>query len=328
MDTLQIFYLFWVFIFGITIGSFLNVVILRSFSGESIVLPPSKCPHCSHKLAPWDNIPVLSFLILGGKCRYCHEKISVQYPLVELFTAITFTLIFYKYGFSLNSFFLCTAAALCIVMTVCDILKKEIFDIHAYLLAALGLVYNFFNIAGVNHTKLHFFILGHEISMNQSLIYALLGLIFGAIFMEAAARLPKLFTGKRAFGEGDAYIAGALGAFFGISNLIVILILGFVSQTLIVLPMFAWKLFKSGQFKILTSLVLFFVLSLLLLAGNYLGGFRSDIFYYFALALLVCIGFYCCKNIFKTVRTSENLTYLPFGPALIFGAFVVMFLGV
>ncbi len=327
METLQIYYLFWVFIFGLTIGSFLNVVILRGFSGESIVLPPSKCPHCLHKLAPWDNIPVLSFLILGGKCRYCHEKISIQYPLVELFTAVSFTFIFYKYGFGINSFFLCIAAALCIVMAVCDILEKEIFDLHAYLLGGLGVIYNIFNIAGVNHTKIHFFFSGHEITIHQSFIYSVLGLIFGVIFMEAAARIPKLFIGKRAFGEGDSYIAGALGAFFGISNLIVILILSFIIQGLIVLPVFLWKLFKGREYKLFTSMILFILLALFIAVGNYFGGFRSDVFYYFALALLICIGYYCCRNIFSAVKSSQNLTYLPFGPALILGAFIILLTG-
>ena len=330
MEILQTFYLFWVFVFGLTIGSFLNVVILRGFSGESIVLPPSKCPHCLHKLAPWDNIPVLSFLILGGKCRYCHEKISIQYPLVELFTALSFTWIFYKYGLSFNSLFITIAAALCIIMAVCDILEKEIFEIHAYLLGGLGIIYNLFNFAGVNHTKIHLFLVGHEITIHQSFIYSLLGLIFGVIFMEALSRIPKLFIGKRVFGEGDSYIAGALGAFFGISNLLVILILSFIVQGLIVVPIFLWKLFKTKQYKLLVSMLLFVVLAVMIGIGNYFGGFRSDVFYYFALALLICIGYYCCRNIFTTLKNtpSQGLTYVPFGPALIIGAFIIIFFGI
>ena len=67
--------IFAVFVFGTIIGSFLNVVALRGLSGESIVLPPSKCPKCGNKLKPWHNIPILSYLFLRGKCAFCHEKI-------------------------------------------------------------------------------------------------------------------------------------------------------------------------------------------------------------------------------------------------------------
>lgn len=323
---IELFYIFWVFIFSITIGSFLNVVILRAFSGESIVLPPSKCPHCDHKLAPWDNIPVLSYIMLLGKCRYCKEKISPQYPLVELFTAFLFTFIYYKFGFTLNTLFLMAASGLCIVMAVCDIKEKVIFDVHAYILAALGLVYNFFNIAGANRTKIHFFVAGLDISIQQTFIYAVLGLIAGVIIMETLSRIPQLFVGKRAFGEGDSYIAGALGAFFGISNLFVILILSLIFQILIVLPMYFFKLFKEKNYKLMIALVLFLVLMFVIQIANHFSIFDSQMFYWFSLALLICIGYYCCRSIFKSIKTSEGLTYLPFGPALILGAFIVLFL--
>ena len=68
-----------IFITGVCIGSFLNVVILRALSEESIVFPPSKCPKCQTPLKWWHNIPVLSFIFLKGKCAFCHEKISIQF---------------------------------------------------------------------------------------------------------------------------------------------------------------------------------------------------------------------------------------------------------
>ena len=79
-----------VFIIGLCLGSFYNVVILRSLSGESIVFPPSKCPKCGNKLKPIHNIPVISYIMLKGRCAFCGEKISWQYPLVELATGIIF----------------------------------------------------------------------------------------------------------------------------------------------------------------------------------------------------------------------------------------------
>jgi len=81
------------FILGLCVGSFLNVLALRSLAEESLLWPPSKCPRCQHKLGPFDNIPVISYSFLGGKCRYCRAPIHWQYPVVEIFTAVTFVAI-------------------------------------------------------------------------------------------------------------------------------------------------------------------------------------------------------------------------------------------
>src|SRR6185369_3490371 len=87
-----------VFIFGLLIGSFLNVVIYRVPLGESIVLPASHCPNCNAAIKPYDNVPVLSYAVLGGKCRHCRAGISLVYPAVELLVAILFLLAFMKDG--------------------------------------------------------------------------------------------------------------------------------------------------------------------------------------------------------------------------------------
>lgn len=85
------------FLFGISVGSFLNVLALRSLKEESLLWPASYCPNCKHSLSILDNIPVLSWVLLGGKCRYCKEPISWQYPLVEIITALTFVAIVYVF---------------------------------------------------------------------------------------------------------------------------------------------------------------------------------------------------------------------------------------
>ena len=85
---------------GLLIGSFLNVVIYRVPAGLSIVRPPSHCPGCGAEISPRDNIPVLSWLILRGHCRHCHEPISVRYPFVELLTAVLFGLMAWRFGLS------------------------------------------------------------------------------------------------------------------------------------------------------------------------------------------------------------------------------------
>jgi len=87
-----------IFIIGAAIGSFLNVVIHRVPNEQSIVFPNSACPKCGKAIAGYDNVPILSWLILGGKCRNCKEPISFRYPAVELLTALSFALVFWKFG--------------------------------------------------------------------------------------------------------------------------------------------------------------------------------------------------------------------------------------
>src|SRR5580698_7389371 len=87
-----------VFLFGLIIGSFLNVCIVRIPNGKSIVLPASACPKCGAAIKPYDNIPLISYLLLMGKCRSCKTRISPLYPFVELLTAVTFVGCFWAFG--------------------------------------------------------------------------------------------------------------------------------------------------------------------------------------------------------------------------------------
>ncbi len=109
------------FIFGLVIGSFLNVVIYRVPRHKSIVSPGSMCPSCGTEIAPYDNIPVLSWLILRGKCRHCHHRISARYPLVELLTAVVFAVIAWVVDWTslpiILTFVLCLLAAVIIALT-------------------------------------------------------------------------------------------------------------------------------------------------------------------------------------------------------------------
>jgi len=87
-------------VFGLMIGSFLNVCIYRIPKKESIVIPRSHCPHCNHQLRVWENIPVISFLMLKGLCSSCKNKISFRYPIIELLTAILLLMAYFRFGLS------------------------------------------------------------------------------------------------------------------------------------------------------------------------------------------------------------------------------------
>lgn len=109
-----------VFLGGLCIGSFLNVCIWRIPRGESIAWPGSHCPACDHALAPWDNIPLLSWIALNGKCRYCRGRISPRYFLVELLTAALFSWIWLLHGWSWVTLVYCVFTAALIAATFID----------------------------------------------------------------------------------------------------------------------------------------------------------------------------------------------------------------
>ncbi len=114
--------------FGLAIGSFLNVVIYRLPRGESLVRPGSRCPRCRVALSAWDNVPVLSYLWLRGRCRRCGSKISLRYPIVELFTGLVFAAIAWQHGAVPMTPIWCVFAAALIAASVIDIDHRIIPD--------------------------------------------------------------------------------------------------------------------------------------------------------------------------------------------------------
>ncbi|HNW26754.1 MAG TPA: prepilin peptidase [Candidatus Gastranaerophilaceae bacterium] len=318
--------IFFIFITGLCVGSFLNVVILRAFSNESIIFPPSKCPACQKPLRWYHNIPVLSYLFLRGKCSFCDEKISLQYPIVEIVTAFLFVAVFMKFGFSINLIFMLIFSSLFIVFAVTDIKEKVVFDFHTYTLAILGLIYNFFNFGhlyyGVKIINLGQFAL----QINNSFIQAILGVLAGIIIMEALARFGYLIAGTRAFGEGDTFIAAGLGAVFGLKYLITVLAYSLIIQVVLTIPVFFKKLYCQKDYQTLAAFIAFFAFAFGIKAlDNY--ELLNNLLVFGVLILILCVlGFYTCKRILQGLKNPENITYLPFGPAMIAGAFFVMFL--
>lgn len=123
---MQIFATAAAFLAGTIIGSFLNVVALRSLSGESILWPPSRCPVCGHKLAALDLIPIFSYLALRGRCRYCRGRIYPQYPTVEAATGAVFATLFARYGLTLDFFRLAVFASAMIIVTITDLKEMTV----------------------------------------------------------------------------------------------------------------------------------------------------------------------------------------------------------
>jgi len=318
--------LFFIFITGLCIGSFLNVVISRAFSKESIAYPGSKCPSCQKPLKWYHNIPVLSFLFLKGKCAFCEEKISIQYPIVELVTGLLFVMVFLKFGINFNAFFMLIFTSLFIVLAATDIKEKVVFDFHTYALVLFGLLYNIFNF-GHLYLGDKVITLGHfSVGINNSIIASLLGILLGIVLMEAFARFGYLVAGTRAFGEGDTYIAAGLGAVFGWKYLLTVLLYAFIIQIVLTVPVFLKKLYTNKDYRTLVSFFAFFALVLFIKFLEYKAVTNNLIILGLLTIALLILGIYLCKRILGGLRQEENRTYLPFGPAMVIGGFIMMFL--
>ena len=139
-----------VFLFGLLIASFLNVCILRIPREESIVLPASHCPACGKPIKPYDNIPVVSWLLLRGRCRSCKTPISALYPAVELLTGLLFVACYLVFGLNAEDLKWTIFAALIVVLTVTDLRERILPDKVNFLGLGLGLVLSFFTKPGDN----------------------------------------------------------------------------------------------------------------------------------------------------------------------------------
>jgi len=183
-------------VIGLVLGSFFNVVIGRYKSGQSIAYPASHCPKCNHVLRPWENIPVLSYIILKAKCSSCGLPISIRYPLVETLTGLAFGLIYYIYGYSLITPYYMVMFSLLINLFFIDYDHYELptwLNFPAIAVAVLGEVY----------------IVGNSIE------YALTGALAGAGTFLLVYLIGRFLFKKEAMGVGDIILMGSLGAMTG-----------------------------------------------------------------------------------------------------------------
>lgn len=324
--TFLIIVLLFIFLIGLCIGSFLNVIISRAFSNESIAFPGSKCPLCQKPLKWYHNIPILSYLFLKGKCAFCEEKISIQYPIVELITGVLFVAVFIKFGIGLNTLFMLVFASLFVVIAATDIREKVVFDFHTYALVVFGLIYNLFNLGHLYMGDKVITLGKISFGINNSLIAAVLGILLGIVVMEAFARFGYLVAGTRAFGEGDTYIAAGLGSVFGWKYLITVLVYAFIIQIILTLPIFIKKLYENKDYRTLISFFAFFSLIFAIKWFEYANIFNNIVIFGIFTLLLCGVGFYVCKRILGGLKDKKNLTYLPFGPAMVLGGLIMIFL--
>lgn len=188
-----------VFILGITVGSFLNVCIHRLPLKQSLAFPASHCPHCSHPLQVWDLVPVLSYIFLRGRCRYCRESIAIRYPLVELLTGIMFLLAYWQLGISW--------AGLAAVLFFTGLIVCSAVDLQHYLIP--------------DQVLLLMFLTGVPLLYLQSpglLGWGLVGGLAGGLIL-----LILSFIYPEGIGGGDIKLAFVIGFYLGWQQMLLVL---------------------------------------------------------------------------------------------------------
>ncbi|OGE80636.1 MAG: hypothetical protein A2660_00815 [Candidatus Doudnabacteria bacterium RIFCSPHIGHO2_01_FULL_45_18] len=206
-----------IFVLGLVVGSFLNVVVYRLHSGESVVFKRSHCPKCGHELAVLDLIPVVSFIWLNRSCRYCQTKISWQYPLIELTTAILFVLLAQNFQFSIFNFqfwYLLTVICFLIVIAVFDYKHYLILDKVIFPALALVTVWNIFLDLTTHYSLLtthSHFVSGLE----------------GALLVSGFFGLQYFVSRGRWIGFGDVKFGLLLGSLFGFKLSLIFLLVSY-----------------------------------------------------------------------------------------------------
>lgn len=198
-----LFWSFMVFLVGSVFGSFMNVCIYRLPRNQSIVFPPSSCPKCGSRILWYDNIPIFGYLLLWGKCRYCKEKISFRYPVVEFITGLLALLLFFKFHFTATFFAMFLFCAALIIVTFIDLEHRIIPDEISLPGIVVGFILSFFIVNLYRPEE----ILGWKES--------LAGIAAGGGSLLLVAYAYQLFAHKEGMGGGDIKLLAMMGAFLG-----------------------------------------------------------------------------------------------------------------
>lgn len=222
------FFLSSAFILGAVIGSFLNVCIYRIPAGRSIVSPPSACPYCGHRIRWFQNVPILSYIVLGGKCASCRTGISLRYPVVEALTGSLFALVLYYFGFSAATLVYWLLLAALVVIAFIDLDHQIIPDVISLPGIVIGFIGSFF-------------------VPWLSWLDSFLGIVVGGGILLAIAWLYEKMAKREGMGGGDIKLLGMLGAFLGWKAVLPIIFIASLVGSLIGVPL---MLLQKGDTKL------------------------------------------------------------------------------
>ncbi len=228
-------------VFGAAFGSFFNVLVYRLPRKESIVFPGSHCPSCQRKIPIWLNIPIISWILLGGKCKYCKSKIHWHYLILEIVTPLVFLGVFFAFG-SDNLLLIvkyCLFFGLGLVIFFIDLFERIIPDVLSLPLIVIGLIFSFLP--------------GSDISWQSSLLGG--AITFGFFYLIG---LWYYFTRKKeGMGGGDIKYIAAVGTFFGPMNSLFVIIVSCAVALVVMLPLLKFKkeYFPFGPFIVIGAYI-------------------------------------------------------------------------
>jgi leader peptidase (prepilin peptidase)/N-methyltransferase len=236
-------------VFGLLVGSFLNVCIVRLPRGRSIVTPPSHCPRCRAGISFYDNIPVISFLLLRGKCRKCGEPISWRYPIVELMNCLLYVWIVREFWISGEAFLLMALCSSLIVITFIDYDHQIIPDVITLpgMLVGLSLAPFFMSALGdplpFNLDRL----LPHAGPYLTAFLNSFIGLVLGAGPLLAIGWAWEKLRHVEAMGGGDVKLMGMVGSFLGWKSALLTIMLGALAGSVVGVALIALKRHKMEK---------------------------------------------------------------------------------
>jgi leader peptidase (prepilin peptidase) / N-methyltransferase len=234
------------FVFGLLIGSFLNVCITRIPAGVSIVSPRSRCPRCDSPIKPYDNVPVLSWLILRGKCRQCRSAISAMYPSIEFVTGLLFVACYLSFGLSLATVKWLFFSSILVILIVTDYRERILPDLVNWFGVGLGIAFSVWVPPADGIARM---LLGRHANTlplwTAGVLDAILGAVLCGGLLWAAALLYKLVRGRDGMGFGDVKMMFMVGTFLGARGAFLTIMLGTLLGTVIGIGVIV-LLFASG----------------------------------------------------------------------------------
>lgn len=330
---------------GLVVGSFLNVLALRSLSGDSIVWPPSRCPKCEKAIAIWDNIPVISYLLLKGKCRNCAQPISLQYPAVELATAVSFVVLVNSFGLTWQTFGMAVFVATLIAVTVTDLHEKLIPHDITYPSMIFGIGFSSFvrkdvlgAMAGIGASYILFDFLAHyglklynryhPIDDEEAGVGDGADDVLDAELKIEAEERDELREEIEVMGGGDAVLSAVIASYLGWQKLLVALLVSFVVGTvmgvfLLVVEMKKADLLKEVWRPALAGMIVgFSLLGLSTFLLSMMTGMGGTGLPWLQFGLMGAAGGVLLGIVSVGTRVSKPF---PFGPALAIGGIAAIF---
>jgi leader peptidase (prepilin peptidase)/N-methyltransferase len=225
-----------VFVFGSVVGSFLNVCIYRIPRNISIITPSSRCPSCNVPVRPRDNIPILSYIFLGGRCRVCKARISFRYPLVEFLNAVFYVLVLWRFGFGWHTLVYFVFCSSLIVISFIDLNFQIIPDVITLPGIPTGIVFGGFLL-------LNPFMRNLSLGIKSSMIGAFIGFVLFYLIAVVGSRIFK----KEAMGGGDIKLMAMVGGFLGWEGVMLTTFIGSLSGAIIGVLMILFKGKEKGS---------------------------------------------------------------------------------